>query len=115
MGGDFTALGGRERQSVAAFGPAPAGLSLTKAVNNPAPQPGDEIIYSLRVSNNGTTSITGAVISDTLPAGLSLAGPISLDPPGAGIPGDAGTLLLLAHQLSLEPNTALTVTYPVLN
>ena len=78
------------------------------------PQPGDEIIYSLRVSNNGTTPITGAVISDTLPVGLSLAGPIGLDPPGAGIPGDTDTLPLLAHQLSLGPNAALTVTYPVL-
>ena len=50
----------------------PADLVLTKA-DNPDPAPaGGELLYTLVVTNNGPNHATNVVVTDTLPAGVSL-------------------------------------------
>ncbi|WP_152286269.1 PKD domain-containing protein [Flavicella marina] len=46
-------------------------IVLSKEVNNATPNEGDHIIYTIRVTNNGTIDATNVVVTDMLPAGLS--------------------------------------------
>ncbi len=46
-------------------------LSLTKLVSDSQPQPGDLIIYSLLLSNDGEADATGVSVTDMLPDGVS--------------------------------------------
>ena len=49
-------------------------VQLSKTVNNAKPDEGQTIIYTVKAKNNGpaTMNATNVVISDTLPAGLTL-------------------------------------------
>ncbi|MCP9769661.1 DUF11 domain-containing protein [Lacihabitans sp. LS3-19] len=49
-----------------------ADLSLQKLVNNSSPSVGDNIIYTIRVSNAGPNNATNVEVTDILPAGLTL-------------------------------------------
>ena len=55
--------------------PAPqvsgADLSLTKTVDNPNPDPGDTIIYTVTVTNNGPDDATNVEVTDALPTGVT--------------------------------------------
>lgn len=42
-------------------------LAITKTVNNPTPNVGDTIVYTLRVTNNGPNNATGVAVTDLLP------------------------------------------------
>jgi uncharacterized repeat protein (TIGR01451 family)/fimbrial isopeptide formation D2 family protein len=87
-------------------------LALTKLASTTYPTAGQRITYTLTVANTFTdTAMTGALVSDTLPAGLSLAGPVTLDPPGAGTAGGAPPLL--AYNLTISPGQSVDVTFPV--
>ena len=88
------------------------GLTLSKQVDNVIPQAGERIIYTLTVNSKGL-STTDVVISDTLPLSLTLAGPITLDPPGAGTPGNSGTLPIVASNITLAADEEVKVTIPV--
>ena len=46
-------------------------IVLSKVVNNTTPNEGEHVIYTIRVTNNGTIDATNLVIEDVLPAGLS--------------------------------------------
>jgi large repetitive protein len=59
-------------QSVA--NPLSADLQLVKTVNNPAPNVGDTVTFTLTLTNGGPDPATGAVVSDLLPAGLTFVG-----------------------------------------
>ncbi|WP_341226882.1 SdrD B-like domain-containing protein [uncultured Arcticibacterium sp.] len=48
-----------------------ADLSLQKLVSNNSPSQGDEISYSIRVTNNGPDAATNVEVTDVLPAGLA--------------------------------------------
>jgi uncharacterized repeat protein (TIGR01451 family) len=89
-------------------------VSLVKTVSSTTPEPGDTINYTIIAANNGLLGTTTAFISDTLPAGLTFLGPVSLDPPGAGTVGNAGTLPIIANELSLGAGEVITLTMPVL-
>jgi uncharacterized repeat protein (TIGR01451 family) len=84
-------------------------LSLTKTVDDNAPQSGQRITYTLSVNNNGAATATNAVISDILPAGLTFAGPVTLE----GTSGMTGSPPLLASDLTITAGTRITLTFPV--
>jgi uncharacterized repeat protein (TIGR01451 family) len=86
------------------------GLHLTKTVSTAHPLPGQRVTYTLRAANSSSLTATQALISDTLPTGLALAGSVSLDPPGAGTTGSPPTLV---SGLTLNPGQQITVTFPV--
>ncbi len=85
-------------------------LTLIKSVNQSSPAPGQLITYTLVINNSGAGNASNAVISDTLPAGLTLAGPVSLTPPGAG---QIGTPPSLVNSLTITAGQSVTVTFPV--
>ncbi len=85
-------------------------LTFTKRVDDVTPDPGQRITYTLTVSNSSYLTATNAVISDTLPTGLTLAGSVTLDPPNAGT---IGTLPTLISDLTIPPGQQITVTFPV--
>jgi uncharacterized repeat protein (TIGR01451 family) len=93
-------------------GPAP---SLVKTVNDVAPQPGQRITFTLGLVNPFKSDLTGVVVSDTLPPGLTLAGPVLLEPPQAGavLADDPGELPILASGLNVSATSAITLTFPV--
>jgi len=62
------------------------------------------------VHNGDVVAITDALLSDPLPSGLTFAGPVTLDPPGAGTVGPPPTLV---SGLTIAPGQSVTVTLPV--
>jgi large repetitive protein len=49
-----------------------ADLSLTKSVNNAAPDVGSNVVYTVTVNNAGPDAANGVIVSDPLPAGLAV-------------------------------------------
>jgi uncharacterized repeat protein (TIGR01451 family) len=88
-----------------------------KDVDEDQPEAGDGIVFTitLSASSSGGVTVTQVLISDTLPAGLTFAGPVSLEPPqpGALLAGDAGDLPALARNVTITDGHRLTVTFPV--
>jgi uncharacterized repeat protein (TIGR01451 family) len=88
------------------------GFHLHKAAGHDWAAPGERVVYTIRAANTFTdTAMTGAVILDALPGGLDFAGPITLDPPGAGTPGTAPPIL--ASELTIQAGQEVTVSLPV--
>ena len=84
--------------------------SLGKFTGDLSPAPGQVLPFTIVVTNTGP-GFTGGLISDTMPAHLDFVGPITLDPPDAGI---AGTMPpTLAHSLVISANQRVTVTFSV--
>src|SRR5262249_35700527 len=52
--------------------PQQADLALSKRVDNPTPNVGDTVTFTVSLANNGLNTATGVTINDPLPAGLSL-------------------------------------------
>ena len=52
-----------------------ADLSLTKTVNNPNPAPGEALIFTIALTNNGPSPATNVEVSENLPAGFSATAP----------------------------------------
>ncbi|MEZ6091142.1 MAG: hypothetical protein R3C05_24590 [Pirellulaceae bacterium] len=49
-----------------------ADLSLTKSVDNPNPNVGDNVTFLVDIQNDGPDEATGVAVQDTLPAGMTL-------------------------------------------
>jgi uncharacterized repeat protein (TIGR01451 family) len=56
----------------ASLTPQQADLAVTKAVDNAQPNVGDQVTFTVTVTNNGPDAATGIVINEALPAGLTL-------------------------------------------
>ena len=54
--------------------PTSADVSLTKTVNNTAPNVDDEVVFTITVSNVGPALATGVVVTDQLPSGFAYVG-----------------------------------------
>ena len=51
------------------FGLAGADLEVTKEIDNSSPNVGDQVTFTITVSNLGTTNATGVLVDDLLPSG----------------------------------------------
>jgi len=91
----------------------PPDLTLTKAVDDDTPHPGQLITYTITISNSGLGSATNALISDTLSTGLIFAGPVILEGTGGTVAQDENDLPTLASGLTITNGTSITVTFPV--
>jgi uncharacterized repeat protein (TIGR01451 family) len=85
-------------------------LAVAKSVAPTISAPLSRVTYTIVISNSGPFELTGAVVSDTLPAELTFAGPVALDPPTAGT---TGTPPLLVSGATITASTSITVTFPV--
>jgi uncharacterized repeat protein (TIGR01451 family) len=85
-------------------------LAISKAAIPITAQPGVPVLYTIVVSNDGDADATGGVVADTLPAELTFAGPVTLDPPGAGT---TGAPPLLVTDAAITAAGRITVTFPV--
>ncbi|WP_210462090.1 ice-binding family protein [Rufibacter roseolus] len=59
--------------------PGSANLSITKAVNATTVTLGDNVIYTIRVTNSGAADATNVIVEDKLPEGLALVPPAVAD------------------------------------
>ncbi len=100
---------GGEDAFIAKISSADPALILTKTVTPSLVVPGQRITYSLILSNSSVASATNTVISDTLPAGLTFAGPVTLE----GAAGYTGSPPTLASGLTIVAGTRITLTLPV--
>ena len=94
------------------FIPPLVNLALTKTVDDDQPRLGQTITYTITVENvTPGMNINDGIISDTIPAGLTFIGPLTLDPSEAGI---LGVLPQLVSNLTITNGHTITLTFPVL-
>lgn len=58
-------------QASVSLTPTVADLSLTKTVNNTAPNVGQDVTFTVTVKNDGPNTATNVAVADSLPAGLT--------------------------------------------
>jgi large repetitive protein len=59
-------------QAAVTIDPPTVDLAVTKTIDKARPNVGDEILYTINISNNGPDEATGVIVRDLLPAGLTL-------------------------------------------
>lgn len=88
-------------------GAADADLAITKTADVTGPMPGDTVIYTLTVTNNGPGDAGNTVVTDTLPAGVTY---VSDDCGGVFVdPTLTWTVGTLANGASAVCNVTVTV------
>ncbi|MFK8112437.1 MAG: DUF11 domain-containing protein [Rubripirellula sp.] len=65
-------ISSEDDQDSATINPPSVDLGVTKSINNARPNVGDEIEYTVRVTNTGPNNASGILIRDQLPTGLTL-------------------------------------------
>jgi trimeric autotransporter adhesin len=83
-------------------------LTLEKRVSQSTGKPGDLVTYTVILSNTGTGSATGVVVSDTFTAGLSILPGSATASLGTATPGASGLNWTIS---SLPINTTATLIY----
>jgi len=83
-----------------------ADLSLTKTVDNATPDFGDEVTFTVIVSNAGPSTATGISVSDVLPEGLTL---ISAEPSQGTLADGVWTVGTLAGEATATLTTTVRV------
>lgn len=84
-------------------------LGLTKSVQPQQVTAGQRLTYTVVITNNGLDPLTGLVISDTLPAEVTLVpGSIRLTPAGIGTVGNPPALV---QNLTINGGQRVTVTF----
>jgi uncharacterized repeat protein (TIGR01451 family) len=107
----FASNGGFEEWSVGADGQSLvplADLSLTKSVDNSTPAIGQQVTFTVTVSNAGPADATGVAVTDLLPPGLSL---VSATPSQGSY--DSGTGVWTVVTLLNGASATLTITATV--
>lgn len=90
--------------------PGQADLALTKAVNNASPNVGDQITFTITLTNNGPSTATGVQVTDRLPAGLTFVSAM----PSQGV-FDPGTGLWTVGTVATGPSLTLRITATVVS
>jgi uncharacterized repeat protein (TIGR01451 family) len=86
--------------------PLTADLELTKAVDEPNPNVGDTVTFTLTLTNHGPNDATGVVVSDALPPGLTYQSSV----PDPGTSFDPVTGAWTVGTLANGATTTLTIT-----
>jgi LPXTG-site transpeptidase (sortase) family protein len=91
--------------------PVAADIAIAKSVDNPTPNLGSNVTFTIRAINNGPSNATGVVVSDLLPAGFAFVSAVasagSYDATtgvwtvGAIADGATATLTIVARVISL--------------
>jgi uncharacterized repeat protein (TIGR01451 family) len=76
--------------------PEQADLALTKTVNNPTPNVGDTVTFTITLTNKGPDAATNVRIADALPAGLTLVSATPSQGTYTGGVWNVGTVALTA-------------------
>jgi len=84
-------------------------VAITKTDGKISVEPDEESIYTLTITNTGSVEATGIIITDTLPAGVSLSGEPSLTP----YTQNGQTLVWHYPGTLAATNGSLTITIPV--
>ncbi|HKB35942.1 MAG TPA: hypothetical protein VKD72_05780, partial [Gemmataceae bacterium] len=92
-----------------------ANLALAKIVSNPSPNVGDNVTFTVTVTNNGPGPATGVTLNDLLPSGLQLVNALTSQGEYSGATGNwtvgslanggVATLTIIATVLSPSPQT----------
>jgi len=98
--------------------PAALPYSVSKSVDNPIPQLGSTVTYTVIVSPNLIPSTQGKLLVDTLPAGVTFQGPVTANLNGADVSASvvttlAGNQLRINVPIYIPANSNLTVKIPV--
>jgi uncharacterized repeat protein (TIGR01451 family) len=88
-----------------------AGIGFIKGTDYSEVNPGETFTYTIRVVNASAESLTGSVITDSLPSELGFIGPITLAPGGAGTVGSSPPELVT--DLDVGVGEQVVVTFPV--
>lgn len=88
-------------------------LTISQTADNLFPAPSQTLIYQIVVENNGTASATQAVISNTLPVGVSFVGPITVTGSSGTVATSAADLPALASQLTIPAGQSVSILFPV--
>jgi uncharacterized repeat protein (TIGR01451 family) len=85
----------------------PVDLEIVKTADDAAPAPGDTVVFTLTVTNQGPAVATGVVVTDTLPAGLTYGS----NDCGAAFAGSTLTWTIgaLAHLASVTCHLTVTI------
>lgn len=113
-------VGSEDDQASVSIDSPSVDIAVTKTVNNSLPNTGDEIIYTVRVANEGPDQATGVVVRDALPAGLTFLSATENANGYNSSSGDwdvgtlaAGAFTTLALRARVDTSTALTNTATV--
>ena len=103
--------------------PEQADLAVTKTVNDPTPNVGETIAYTITLTDNGPSNATGVILQDMLPAGLTFVSatpsqgtyvpaPTSTWTVGSVANGSSAVLTIQATVVSPNPATnSVTITH----
>lgn len=96
-----------DESTIVSVKPEVADLSITKTVDNPTPEVGERIVFTISVSNAGPNTATNVYVEDVLPSGykdvVSIANGGGLDAFGVVIWGP----------LTITPNQTVNLTFSV--
>lgn len=87
-----------------------ANLSLSMMVDNDMPAQGEQINFTVTITNNGNGPAAYGVLTDTLPSGLTFVGPVTITPVNAGVPGSAPSV---ATNVKVLPGQTVTIAFVV--
>ncbi|MBK8492585.1 MAG: DUF11 domain-containing protein [Saprospirales bacterium] len=83
-----------------------ADLSLVKSISDPTPNVGDEVTFTIELSNAGPGAATGVSVEDIVPGGYSAINTIT----GGGVESPAGTITWTGLNVPVGANTV-TLTF----
>ena len=87
-----------------------ADIAVTKTVNNPTPDFGGNVIFTVTTTDNGPSNASGVQVTDLLPAGLSFVSAA----PSAGTTYTSGTGVWNIGALANGASATLAITAPAL-
>jgi uncharacterized repeat protein (TIGR01451 family) len=88
-----------------------ANLAMDLTVDNATPDQGTHITYTVTITNSGNGPAAYGVMTDTLPAGLTFMGSVTVTPVNNGVPGTAP---VVATNVFVLPGQTVQVAIPVM-